>query len=57
MNLDLSQFFKEYESLVAQVDAVFQKVSGNFASEVRCQQGCSDCCHALFDVTLLKPCT
>ncbi|MBE1426143.1 Fe-S-cluster containining protein [Desulfomicrobium macestii] len=54
MNLDLSQFFTEYESLVAQVDAVFQKVSGNFASEVRCKEGCSDCCHALFDVTLIE---
>ncbi|ACU88403.1 YkgJ family cysteine cluster protein [Desulfomicrobium baculatum] len=54
MNLDLSQFFTEYESLVAQVDAVFHKVSGNFVSEVRCKEGCSDCCHALFDVTLIE---
>jgi Fe-S-cluster containining protein len=54
MNLDLSQFFTEYEALVAQVDAVFHKVSGNFASEVRCKEGCSDCCHALFDVTLIE---
>jgi len=54
MNLDLSQFFTEYEALVAQVDAVFQKVSSNFASEVRCKAGCSDCCHALFDVTLIE---
>ena len=54
MNLDFSQFFAEYESLVAQVDAVFQKVSGNFAAEVKCRQGCSDCCHALFDVTLIE---
>lgn len=54
MNLDLAQFFKEYEALVAQVDAVFQKVSGNFSSEVRCKGGCSDCCHALFDLTLVE---
>jgi Fe-S-cluster containining protein len=54
MNLDFIPFFKEYESLVAQVDAVFQKVSGNFASEVKCRQGCSDCCHALFDVSLIE---
>lgn len=54
MNLDFSQFFAEYESLVAQVDAVFHKVSGNFAAEVKCRQGCSDCCHALFDVTLIE---
>jgi Fe-S-cluster containining protein len=54
MNLDLSQFFTEYESLVAQVDAVFKKVSDNYAAEVRCKEGCSDCCHALFDVTLIE---
>lgn len=54
MNLDFSQFFSEYESLVAQVDAVFQKVSGNFVAEVKCRQGCSDCCHALFDLTLIE---
>jgi Fe-S-cluster containining protein len=54
MNLDLAQFFTEYEALVSQVDAVFQKVSNNFASEVRCKEGCSDCCHALFDLTLIE---
>jgi Fe-S-cluster containining protein len=54
MNLDFTSFFNEYESLVAQVDAVFNKVAGNFAAEVKCRQGCSDCCHALFDVTLIE---
>lgn len=54
MTPDYSEFFKEYEALVAQVDAVFQKVAGNFAAEVKCRQGCSDCCHALFDLTLVE---
>lgn len=54
MNLDLAPFFAEYESLVRQVDAVFQKVSGQFPREVTCRQGCSDCCHALFDITLIE---
>ena len=54
MNSDFSVFFSEYEALVAQIDAVFQKVAGNFASEVKCRQGCSDCCHALFDLTLIE---
>jgi Fe-S-cluster containining protein len=54
MNPDFSEFFKEYESLVAQVDAVFQKVAGSFPAEVKCRQGCSDCCHALFDLTLIE---
>lgn len=54
MNPDFSVFFKEYESLVAQVDAVFHKVAGSFPAEVKCRQGCSDCCHALFDLTLIE---
>lgn len=54
MNLDLSRYFAEYESLVAQVDAVFQKVSETCSSEVKCKHGCSDCCHALFDITLIE---
>ena len=54
MNPELEHLFKEYESLVAQVDAVFEKVAGSFTSEVKCRQGCSDCCHALFDVTLVE---
>lgn len=54
MNPDFSEFFKEYETLVSQVDAVFAKVAGNFPAEVKCRQGCSDCCHALFDLTLIE---
>lgn len=54
MTLDFSPYFAEYESLVAQVDAVSQRVAGNFAAEVRCREGCSDCCHALFDITLIE---
>ncbi len=54
MNLDLRPFFSEYESLVAQVDAVFKSVCQKFPAEVTCRKGCGDCCHALFDVTLVE---
>lgn len=54
MNLDFTPFFAEYEKLVAQVDAVFAKVAAEFSAEVTCRQGCSDCCHALFDITLIE---
>lgn len=54
MDLDLTRYFAEYEALVAQVDAVFQKVTETFSSEVKCKHGCSDCCHALFDITLVE---
>lgn len=54
MNADLRPFFLEYEALVAQVDAAVQSVAQQFASEVTCHRGCSDCCHALFDVSLVE---
>ena len=54
MSLDMTHFFSEYERLVAQIDTVFLKVATTHPQEVRCQQGCSDCCHALFDVPLIE---
>lgn len=54
MNLDLSIFYREYEALVSQVDAVFNRVAVGFESEVKCAKGCSDCCHAVFDVSLVE---
>ncbi|NCD24502.1 MAG: YkgJ family cysteine cluster protein [Deltaproteobacteria bacterium] len=54
MNVDLGHFFSKYEALVAQVDAAVHTVTQQYASEVRCRRGCSDCCHALFDVSLVE---
>lgn len=54
MKFDLSSYFASYEQLVAQVDTVFQKVAQDFPAEVVCKPQCSDCCHALFDLSLLE---
>lgn len=54
MSFDLTPFFEEYKTIADQVDGLFQKVAGDFAAEVKCRQGCSDCCHALFDITLVE---
>lgn len=54
MNFDLAVFFAEYELLVSKVDSVFDRVVTNFPSEVKCAQGCSDCCHAVFDISLIE---
>lgn len=54
MKVDLAPIFQEYEALVGQVDRVFQKVATEFTQEVRCRQGCSDCCHAIFDISLVE---
>ncbi len=52
--MDFSMFFKQYEALVQQADALFGRVRQEYGPCVRCQEGCSDCCHALFDLTLVE---
>jgi len=52
--MELSPFFKSYELLVGQVEDTFKKVTKEFPTEVRCGLGCSDCCFALFDMTLVE---
>lgn len=54
MNLELAPFFEEYEAIAEQIDGLFRKVSEDFSAEVKCHQGCSDCCYALFDITLIE---
>lgn len=52
--MDFTLFFEKYRLLVKHVDAVFLKVQQEFGSCVRCKVGCSDCCHALFDLSLIE---
>ncbi|MDR3641018.1 MAG: YkgJ family cysteine cluster protein [Humidesulfovibrio sp.] len=54
MALDFSDFFKRYEAIIQEADQVFRAVRDKFAENVRCEKGCSDCCHALFDLTLVE---
>jgi Fe-S-cluster containining protein len=52
MNLEV--YFDRYKALVDQVDAVFQRVQAEHEECVRCRVGCSDCCHAIFDLSLVE---
>jgi len=54
MALDFTEYFERYEAVVAEVDAVFTKFETEMGDLVKCGKGCSDCCHALFDVTLVE---
>jgi len=54
VDLDFSQFFEKYEALVAEVDKVFKRVESQYSDCVKCEPGCSDCCHAMFDLTLVE---
>ena len=51
---DFSPFFAKYEQLLADVDRVFETVKERHPDCVTCTTGCSDCCHALFDLPLIE---
>jgi Fe-S-cluster containining protein len=52
--MDFSKFFEQYEALVKQVESVFDTVQQQHSECVRCKPGCADCCHAVFDLTLIE---
>ena len=54
MTVDLTEVFEKYEALTRDVDALFAQVKGLCGDMVACKPGCSDCCHALFDVSLVE---
>lgn len=54
MALDFKKHFVQYEALVEMVDGVFQRVKQEFPKEVFCREKCSDCCYAIFDLTLIE---
>ncbi len=53
-NLDFRIFFQQYEALVKTADTAFERVRQNYTAEVACKLGCSDCCHALFDLSIIE---
>ncbi|MBI9073901.1 MAG: YkgJ family cysteine cluster protein [Desulfatibacillum sp.] len=54
MELDLSKIFTEYEKVVEGVDKAFKTVAEAHSDCVKCKPGCSDCCYALFDLSLVE---
>ena len=54
MSVDLTPYFNKYETLVAQADGAFDRVKTAYAECVKCEEKCADCCHALFDLTLIE---
>lgn len=54
MTIDFKPFFERYEMVSAQAEAAFKQVHHTHESLVRCKKGCSDCCYALFDLTLIE---
>jgi len=54
MKIEFEAVFKKYEELVKAADAVFEHVSKEHSECVKCKIECSDCCHAIFDLTLIE---
>lgn len=52
--MNFEPFFEQYLALVKQVDAAFERVKQEYPDCVRCKERCADCCHALFDITLVE---
>ncbi|MBT3388328.1 MAG: YkgJ family cysteine cluster protein [Desulfobacula sp.] len=52
--MNLKEHFVKYEALVQVVDAVFERVKKDYPKEVFCREKCSDCCYAIFDLTLIE---
>jgi len=46
--------FRELEELFSEVDRQFVEVRRKYPREVRCRRGCTDCCYAPFDLSLVE---
>jgi Fe-S-cluster containining protein len=54
MNIDFETFFQKYEALLAIADDVFERMKKDYPESVKCKIRCADCCHALFDLSLIE---
>ena len=54
MTIVFEPFFKQYEALVNMAVDVFARVKKEYPENVTCEIKCADCCHALFDLTLIE---
>lgn len=54
MKIDFTPFFKKYEALAATAEKTFEKMKKDFPDFVTCEIKCTDCCSALFDLSLIE---
>ncbi|MFO7931695.1 MAG: YkgJ family cysteine cluster protein [Thermodesulfobacteriota bacterium] len=51
---DFSEFFEKYEAFAKSADQAFERIKQSYPEEVACEPKCTDCCYALFDLTLIE---
>jgi Fe-S-cluster containining protein len=54
MNEVFKPFFEKYEALSESVERAFETVKNQYPGCVKCKPLCSDCCYAVFDLTLIE---
>jgi Fe-S-cluster containining protein len=54
MDIDFEPLFQKYEALLAVADDLFERVKKDHPDGVKCKIRCADCCHALFDLSLIE---
>ena len=54
MKIDFTPYFEKYKTIVKQADGLFERVQKEHPECVTCKIKCADCCHALFDLTLIE---
>ena len=54
MKIDFTPYLKKYEEISSMADELFLRVQKDFPECVKCEIKCEDCCHALFDLTLIE---
>ena len=54
MELDFTLFFEKYEQVVNAADTAFERIKKEYPEQVRCEITCSDCCYAMFDLSLVE---
>ncbi|MDK2921910.1 MAG: hypothetical protein PWR24_1467 [Desulfonauticus sp.] len=54
MDFDFTPYFSRYEEILKGLDKIFVKVKEEYSQEVKCAEGCCDCCYALFDLHLVE---
>lgn len=54
MDLKIKEFFIKYEAVVEMAENAFEKVRASHSDCIKCKIHCADCCHALFDLTLIE---
>lgn len=51
---NLDPVFASYNQLRSEADALFGRIATEYPDAVTCHRGCSDCCHAVFDLSLVE---